>query len=127
MTGFTRLAWVTASLVLGWSQHAFADDLAKASQNPVGDLISVPFELSYFGDMPGESSAVLLLAKPVYPINLGGVNRSGSPGGDGGFGLFSLRSRSEELGGELRLGRIKGGGTMAVLCLPLPKSAPGKR
>ena len=74
MTRFTRLAWVTASVVLGWSGHALADDLAKASQNPVGDLISVPFELSYFGDMPGESSAALLLAKPVYPINLGGVN-----------------------------------------------------
>ena len=74
MTRFTRLAWVTASVVLGWSGHAMADDLAKASQNPVGDLISVPLELAHFGGMPGDSSATMLLAKPVYPLNLGKVN-----------------------------------------------------
>ncbi len=74
MIGLTRLACLTAAVVLSWSSPTFADDLAKASQNPVGDLISVPFELSYFGDMPDDSSATLLLAKPVYPLNLGKVN-----------------------------------------------------
>ena len=47
-----------------------------------------------------------------------------SRGGDGGFGLFSLRSRSEELGGALQLGAGEGGGTQAVLRLPLP--TPGE-
>jgi two-component system NarL family sensor kinase len=45
----------------------------------------------------------------------------GGHGVEGGFGLFSLRQRSEGLGGELRLGAGKGGGTRAVLCLPLAK------
>jgi signal transduction histidine kinase len=45
-------------------------------------------------------------------------------GSDGGFGLFSLRSRSEELGGALRLSAGEGGGTQAVLSLPLP--TPGE-
>ena len=74
MITLTRFACLTAAVVLGWSGPGLADDLAKASQNPVGDLISVPFELSYFGDMPGDSSATLLLAKPVYPLNLGKIN-----------------------------------------------------
>ena len=67
-------ACLAVGLAVGWSGHALADDLAKASQNPVGDLISVPLELSYFGGMPGDSSATLLVAKPVYPVKLGKVN-----------------------------------------------------
>jgi len=48
------------------------------------------------------------------------------PGLDGGFGLFSLRSRAGELGGELSLDRREGGGTRACLRLPLATSqAPG--
>ena len=74
MTKLHKLASLVAAFALGWSGQSPADDLAKASQNPVGDLISVPFELSYFGDMPGDSSAALLLVKPVYPVNLGQVN-----------------------------------------------------
>jgi len=74
MIRLTRFAGLTAAVVLGWSGPGLADDLAKASQNPVGDLISVPFELSYYGGLPAESSAALLLAKPVVPVNLGGVN-----------------------------------------------------
>jgi len=50
----------------------------------------------------------------VDPRRAGGGTRLDG----GGFGLLSLRARSEELGGGLRLGGIKGGGTMAVLCLP---------
>ena len=72
--GSTRFAGLVAAVVLGWSGPGLADDLAKASQNPVGDLISVPFEFSYYGSLPGESSAAVLLAKPVVPFNLGGVN-----------------------------------------------------
>ena len=51
-------------------------------------------------------------------------------GKGGGFGLLSLRARSEDLGGELRIGAGKGGGTRAVLWLPLteqtPVAAPGE-
>jgi hypothetical protein len=51
------------------------EDLAKESQNPVGDLISVPFENNTnFG--VGEENAVenVLNLKPVYPVNLGKLN-----------------------------------------------------
>jgi len=48
------------------------------------------------------------------------------PGRDGGFGLFSLRSHVEQLGGELRLVRRDGGGTAVTLRLPHQGSAaPG--
>jgi signal transduction histidine kinase len=45
------------------------------------------------------------------------------PGRNGGFGLFSLRSHVEELGGELRLGRRDGGGASVTLRLPHQGSA----
>jgi len=47
------------------------------------------------------------------------------PGMSGGFGLFSLRSRAEELGGELHLRSRDGGGTSATLRLPRQCSAAG--
>jgi len=47
------------------------------------------------------------------------------PGMNGGFGLFSLRSHAEELGGELRLRRRDGGGTAATLRLPRQCAAAG--
>jgi len=49
------------------------------------------------------------------------------PGVEGGFGLISLRTRSAQLGGALALGPCEGGGTRAVLHLPLPKPAPRQR
>ena len=52
----------------------------------------------------------------------GGIRR-----GDCGFGLLSLRARSEDLGGELRIGARKGAGTRAALWLPLPEHPPGER
>ncbi len=48
------------------------EDLAKKSQNPIGNLISVPFENNTsFGS--GSENAVVnsLTLKPVYPVNLG--------------------------------------------------------
>ena len=47
------------------------------------------------------------------------------PGVNGGFGLFSLRSHAEELGGELHLCPRDGGGTSATLRLPRHYSAAG--
>ena len=49
--------------------------LAKTSQNPVGDVISLPFENNVlFGIGPSDSTANALNIKPVYPIGIGGLN-----------------------------------------------------
>ena len=54
----------------------FADDkdLAKKSQNPVGNIISVPIEWHHYGDMPNDSNADVVMIKPVIPVNLGSYN-----------------------------------------------------
>ena len=70
-----HLACILSGLIASvWSVQSSADDLAKASQNPVGDIISLPIELWHYGDMPGNSDASMLVAKPVYPVSLGKVN-----------------------------------------------------
>ena len=47
-------------------------DLAKASQNPVASLISVPFEInSNFNGGPKDAYTNVLNVRPVYPTNLG--------------------------------------------------------
>lgn len=50
-------------------------DLAKQSQNPVGDVVSLPFENNIlFGIGPSDSHAYVLNLKPVYPVRLGKLN-----------------------------------------------------
>ena len=50
-------------------------DLAKASQNPVAAMISVPFQNNtFFGVGPDDDVANVLNIQPVIPINLGPVN-----------------------------------------------------
>ena len=63
-------------LFLTWVQAVFAqEELAKQSQNPLGTIISAPFENNvYFGIGPSDSTAYVLNLKPVYPINLGNLN-----------------------------------------------------
>lgn len=61
---FTCLTQVTAA----------ADDLAKKSQNPVGNMISLPFEFWHYDGMANDSSANALMIKPVYPVTIGKVN-----------------------------------------------------
>ena len=58
------------------SIQAWADEqLAKQSQNPIGNLISVPFQNNgYFGIGPSDSSAYVLNIQPVYPVTFGNVN-----------------------------------------------------
>jgi len=57
------------------SQGAIAGDLAKQSQNPLGTIISAPFENNlYFGIGPSESTAYILNMKPVYPMKIGEWN-----------------------------------------------------
>jgi hypothetical protein len=49
--------------------------LAKASQNPVANMISVPFENNlYFDAGPSEKLANVLNVKPVIPVGLGRFN-----------------------------------------------------
>lgn len=59
-------------------------DLAKTSQNPVGKLISVPFENNlYLNAGPEEETDYALILKPVVPVSLGGnwtmINRLITP------------------------------------------------
>ena len=50
-------------------------DLAKASQNPVAAMISLPFQNNtFFGVGPDDDTANVLNIQPVIPINLGPVN-----------------------------------------------------
>jgi hypothetical protein len=46
-------------------------DLAKKSQNPISDLISVPFESNFnFGAGPGDDFQYIMNVKPVIPFKL---------------------------------------------------------
>lgn len=50
-------------------------ELAKESQNPIGDLISLPVVGRFdSGVGSGDASAFSIELKPVYPIHLGNVN-----------------------------------------------------
>ncbi|MHC4558453.1 MAG: transporter family protein [Planctomycetota bacterium] len=67
------LAVLVVAPALG--QDGNDEDLAKKSQNPVSDLISVPFENNILFDVGPEDATVnALLVKPVYPVNLGEWN-----------------------------------------------------
>jgi len=49
-----------------------AGDLAKASQNPVGNLVSLPFQNNTsFGIGPNDAISNVLNIQPVYPVGLG--------------------------------------------------------
>ena len=53
------------SAVASWAQ----EDLAKQSQNPLGKIISAPFENNFnFGIGPSDATAYVLNMKPVYVI-----------------------------------------------------------
>lgn len=65
---------VLAGLFVLWSCQATADDLAKASQNPIGDMVSLPLEVWHYDGIPGGRSANTLIAKPVYPVSFGNLN-----------------------------------------------------
>ncbi|MBW2202272.1 MAG: neuromedin U [Deltaproteobacteria bacterium] len=50
------------------------EDLAKKSQNPVGNMISVPIEYCHYDGMDNDGSADALIVKPVYPTRIGNMN-----------------------------------------------------
>jgi hypothetical protein len=43
-----REDFLLASICISWSCQSIADDLVKASQNPIGDMVSLPFEVWHF-------------------------------------------------------------------------------
>jgi hypothetical protein len=50
------------------------EGLAKESLNPIGNIISLPFENNFdFGVGPEDAFVYKLNIKPVYPLNLGKV------------------------------------------------------
>ena len=73
-----RVLAIVTCLVLNVAPFAVADDqedLAKESQNPIGNIISLPFESNFdFWVGPEDAFVYTLNLKPVYPINLGKVN-----------------------------------------------------
>ncbi len=73
----TTIKVITCFFLLVMSnQMVFAEEeLAKQSQNPLGTIISVPFENSFiFGIGPSDATAYMLNMKPVYPVNFGEWN-----------------------------------------------------
>lgn len=58
-------------LVVGFVHAQDSGDLAKASQNPVGDLVSLPFQNNTsFGIGPNDAVSNVLNIQPVYPVSL---------------------------------------------------------
>jgi hypothetical protein len=54
-------------------QAQSANDLAKASQNPVGDLVAVPFQFNFNtgGGLPPGRTLANLNVQPVFPLKMG--------------------------------------------------------
>jgi hypothetical protein len=68
-----RAATLLAAALVAASAHAelSAEDLAKIAQNPVGNLISVPFqENAYFNVGPQNGTQNVLNIQPVIPISI---------------------------------------------------------
>ncbi len=66
------LALFTVTIV---SSALAEQDLAKQSQNPIGNMISLPMQNNtYFGVGPSEEWANSFQFQPVYPMNFGKVN-----------------------------------------------------
>ena len=69
------LAFILLALFFAGSEQT-QEDMAKQSQNPLGTIISIPFEFnSYFGIGPSDATAYGLTLKPVYLGNWNLINR----------------------------------------------------
>jgi hypothetical protein len=77
-TGKDWRLWAGIFLVLlmaatpGFPQESSEEDLAKKTQNPVADLISLPFQLNYDENLgpSDDGSRIVLNIQPVIPISL---------------------------------------------------------
>lgn len=73
-----RIVVIVTCLVLTISPFAAADDqedLAKKSQNPIGNIISLPLVSRFdFDAGPEDAFAYTLEMKPVYPVNFDNFN-----------------------------------------------------
>jgi hypothetical protein len=72
-TQVSRAAALLALMSAAIFAHAelSPEDLAKIAQNPVGNLVSVPFqENAYFNVGPLDGTQNVLNIQPVYPIHL---------------------------------------------------------
>ena len=73
-TCFGLFSLLTFIQVVLWQAVAQADDLAKTSQNPLGDVVSLPVEVWHHSGMPKGTDANVFLLKPVYPVSVGNLN-----------------------------------------------------
>ena len=76
---FNRIVSLTVAMLLpamvSMAQESTETDLAKQSQNPLGTLISMPFELNTYYDIgPADATAHVLNLKPVLPAKIGNYN-----------------------------------------------------
>jgi hypothetical protein len=66
-----RLAQLVFCLLLGVQTGFASDDLAKQSQNPVANMVSVPIENNVYTDVgPSKKNAIATNIKPVYPAQI---------------------------------------------------------
>lgn len=73
MTKCLMAVLVTGILSIGtvYGAEQSQGDLAKASQNPIGNLVSLPFQNNTgFGIGPNDAKSNSLLIQPVYPVSL---------------------------------------------------------
>lgn len=72
---YAMVALVLASFYVAPASAQDEQELAKKSQNPVADMISLPLKNNFsFGRGDEEAFAYGLELQPVYPVNLGKVN-----------------------------------------------------
>ena len=70
-----KLVMLFFILMVAVTQTSTADELAKQSQNPLGTIISLPFENNFYSGIgSSDSSAYALNIKPVYPVKIGQWN-----------------------------------------------------
>lgn len=95
--------WLAPVGALAQDADTEGGDLAKAAQNPVADLISLPFQYNAsFGIGPEDRTQNLLNIQPVLPFTVGGVtliNRTIAP-------ILYQPDATRSSGGELGLGDI---------------------
>lgn len=107
LTGYRTALAVAGALLTANASGVLANedqDLAKASQNPIGDLISLPFENNFDFDTGPEDALVYKLnLKPVYPTELSDdlllINRGIAP-------IIYQDERFEGEGSEFGLGDL---------------------